>query len=520
MRSGGSARRWAVAAAWRRSNGWLTGSWGVTRRSAWWQLARVTAWVACCPSTSAATRRRSCWPWKRGWWPVGLVAVGRALGSCRPWCSRRPYACIRSSSSGRRQRAGRRGGWRPSRLRWWRRWSPAGMVCSSSTPRLGRARRRRCGPHGSRGKGRATGWLARRWPPGPLRSFATARGSRPAPSRGCSATWTIPGARGWMPGRCWWWMRPAWSAPARWRGCSAMPSGRAPRWCCAGMWGSCPRSRRAGCFVRCGSGSAAPSWSTTVVSSSPGSGPRWTRYEPGTHRPRSPATWPAGDIAAIRKIVGGTTILKDNLPTQIKHAWPSAGGEVALTRAAADTMLLELTTAAPYFIPATASGAVLGSHPPAPALLDQLRLPFPHVLVIFGTDLELDPATHPWPQSLRHASSGTAFDLVHGMITRGGYLTGMVLLADPAGGRLRDDLIWIVAAQPRPRTAPASLPGPDPRDAPRLANHRDHGPDPAHRRRRHRLGWLATARTSPRPSRRPDLPAMANGRQTQRLPCP
>jgi hypothetical protein len=58
-----------------------------------------------------------------------------------------------------------------------------------------------------------------------------------------------------------------------------------------------------------------------------------------------PIEFVPGDIAAIRKIVGGTTILKNSLLTQIKHAWPSTGGEVALTRAASDTMLIELTTA-------------------------------------------------------------------------------------------------------------------------------------------------------------------------------
>jgi hypothetical protein len=215
---------------------------------------------------------------------------------------------------------------------------------------------------------------------------------------------------------------------------------------------------------------------------------RWVIGQP------DPIDFVPGDIAAIRKIVGGTTILKDTLLAQIKHAWPSAAGEVALTRAAADIMLIELTTAIPYFIPATASGAVLLSHPPAPALLDRLRLPFPHVLVIFGTDLELDPATHPWPQSLRHATSSTSFDLVHGMITRGGYLTGMVLLADQDGRPRREGrgLVRAVASHPR-----------------RLRRRRCARSGP---------GWRRSA--SRGASRRPDLPAMAKGRQTQHLPCP
>src|SRR6266516_3652185 len=176
-------------------------------------------------------------------------------------------------------------------------------------------------------------------------------------------------------------------------------------------------------------------------------GGRWVIGRP------DPVDFVPGDIAAIRKIVGGTTVLKDALLAQIKHAWPSTGGEVALTRAAADTMLIELTTAVPYFIPAAASGAVLFSHPPAPALLERLRLPFAQVLVVFGADLELDPGTYTWPDSLRRATTATAFDLVYGMLTRGGYLTGMVLLADE-DGRLRDDVIWIVAANPDPALPP------------------------------------------------------------------
>ncbi len=176
-------------------------------------------------------------------------------------------------------------------------------------------------------------------------------------------------------------------------------------------------------------------------------GGRWVIGRP------DPVDFVPGDIAAIRKIVGGTTVLKDALLAQIKHAWPSTGGEVALTRAAADTMLIELTTAVPYFIPAAASGAVLFSHPPAPALLERLRLPFAQVLVVFGADLELDPGTYTWPDSLRRATTATAFDLVYGILTRGGYLTGMVLLADE-DGRLRDDVIWIVAANPDPALPP------------------------------------------------------------------
>ena len=100
---------------------------------------------------------------------------------------------------------------------------------------------------------------------------------------------------------------------------------------------------------------------------------------------------------------------------------------------------------------------MLLSRPPAAALLDRLRLPFPQVLVVFGADLELDPSTHTWLRSQPGPPIETPFDLRHGMATRGGYLTGMVLLAQD-DGRLRDDLIWIIAANPDPALPPpASL---------------------------------------------------------------
>jgi hypothetical protein len=118
--------------------------------------------------------------------------------------------------------------------------------------------------------------------------------------------------------------------------------------------------------------------------------------------------------------------------------------------------LVDLTSAVPYFIPTTATIGVLASHPPDPDLQQRLRLPFQRVLVIFGADLELDPHTHRWPSDYPHRQL-PHHAIARQLIDRGGYVSGMVLLADQAGG-LRDDLLWIVAADHDPTLPwPASL---------------------------------------------------------------
>ncbi len=97
-----------------------------------------------------------------------------------------------------------------------------------------------------------------------------------------------------------------------------------------------------------------------------------------------------------------------------------------------------------------------GQPPTHPERQADLRLPFEKILVLFGADLELDPANYPWPGRFPfHELS--SFGIVNDLIRRGGYLTGMVLLADE-DGRLRDDAVWIVAANPNPELPwPASL---------------------------------------------------------------
>jgi hypothetical protein len=120
------------------------------------------------------------------------------------------------------------------------------------------------------------------------------------------------------------------------------------------------------------------------------------------------------------------------------------------------SQLVDLQQAVPYFIQTDAAAAVLASRPPSQGLLEELRLPFERTAVLFGADLELDPGSFPWPEQFPYQQL-SRFGVVGELLARGGYLTGLVLLADDQG-HLRDDVIWMVAANPDPQLPwPASL---------------------------------------------------------------
>jgi hypothetical protein len=198
---------------------------------------------------------------------------------------------------------------------------------------------------------------------------------------------------------------------------------------------------------------------------------RWTPGRP------DPDQFVPGDIAAIRAIVADP-ILQGVGAVSLQrqrtlHLRPSRTGAVdvigdhqrlllqfdpdrLLVQPVLASLLVDLHGAVPYFIPTTAAAAVLASRPPSPTLQRELRLPFQRTLVLFGADLELDPARFPWPEQFPYDEL-ESFGMVGELLARGGYLSGLVLLADD-DGRLREDVIWIVAANPDPTLPwPASV---------------------------------------------------------------
>jgi hypothetical protein len=198
------------------------------------------------------------------------------------------------------------------------------------------------------------------------------------------------------------------------------------------------------------------------------------RWKPG--RP-DPDQFVPGDIAAIRAVVSDSIVVNlgaisfERARTVHLRARPSGNLDLVsdregllmqldpdrlLDQPIAASLLVDLYQAVPYFIPTTAAAAVLASRPPSHTLQQELRVPFERTLVLFGTDLELDPASFPWPEQFPHGELDR-FGVVGELIERGGHLSGLVLLADDHG-YLRDDVIWLVAANPRPHEPwPASL---------------------------------------------------------------
>ena len=200
-------------------------------------------------------------------------------------------------------------------------------------------------------------------------------------------------------------------------------------------------------------------------------GGRWTPGRP------DPDQFVPGDIAAIRAVSSDSIVHRvgaislERARTLHLRAMPSGDLDLVSDREGllvqldpdrlleqpfAASLLVDLYGAVPYFIPTTAAAAVLASRPPSYTLQQELRVPFERTLVLFGADLELDPDGFPWPEQFPYQELDR-FGVVGELIARGGHLSGLVLLADDHG-YLRDDVIWLVAANPRPHDPwPASL---------------------------------------------------------------
>jgi hypothetical protein len=132
-----------------------------------------------------------------------------------------------------------------------------------------------------------------------------------------------------------------------------------------------------------------------------------------------------------------------------------------------------IASAAPYWLGVRDAVGILASRPPDPDLLATLRLPFPVVSVYFGADLAFDPRFLAWSDSmdlperfeaamycewLAQNPDQAEGDLERQIRDRGGYLTGLTMLAGPGQIGLADCVLWHAATEAIPTPAdPAGL---------------------------------------------------------------
>ena len=191
------------------------------------------------------------------------------------------------------------------------------------------------------------------------------------------------------------------------------------------------------------------------------------RWRPGR---RDPDMFVPGDVVALRSIVTSTLLAEaDQLAAAMSTGRLGADDEEATAAGLVHKAGIAglLTTAVPYFLAADDAVALLHASPPDAGLIDAARMPFPAMLVCFGADLELPPTllatgtSHARESRARRdhleriGAAGPSFgdrgpDLESQMADRGGFLTGLVLLAD-ADGRLRNEAGFVVAAAEDPQ---------------------------------------------------------------------
>ena len=118
----------------------------------------------------------------------------------------------------------------------------------------------------------------------------------------------------------------------------------------------------------------------------------------------------------------------------------------------------------PFFLAANTAEAVCGSHPIPLDQVGELRLPFPAVTVLFGADLRIDPRLVSAPPELAESMrdetalrtafkktmpglAGRTVTIAEDIDSKGGYLTGVVLLADRDGG-LSNTVLFLATSNP------------------------------------------------------------------------
>ena len=113
--------------------------------------------------------------------------------------------------------------------------------------------------------------------------------------------------------------------------------------------------------------------------------------------------------------------------------------------------------------------AAAGSELPPSGIIDDLKLPFPSVWVVFGADFEL-PEGMTWPHDMRSeldewqvALEKVAYpkemarepvNIAGALAARGGHIHGVIIFAAPKAAGLDDAIVWTVSANLDPDSGP------------------------------------------------------------------
>lgn len=178
------------------------------------------------------------------------------------------------------------------------------------------------------------------------------------------------------------------------------------------------------------------------------------RWAPGQF---DPSTYKPSDVPALRSIP-----VSSYLHTQLAAAkLPQDAQKTKLLRDNSFASLA-LYKSKPYFLPPETVDAAARTDPPPVGIIDELRLPFDALLVVFGTEAPL-PKPSTWPEDLDLEYDGLAPllgvkvpEVLQGWTTniaraaydRGGSLTGVVIFSGPNGKGLADEVVWLVSAAP------------------------------------------------------------------------
>jgi hypothetical protein len=192
------------------------------------------------------------------------------------------------------------------------------------------------------------------------------------------------------------------------------------------------------------------------------------RWRPGIP---DPVEFIPGDVLALRALAITSTANQATSLLELSSIPSLAEADRTDMRRIAQVLASQVSwiaSAAPYWLGVRDAVGILASRPPDPDLLAILRLPFRVVSVYFGADLAFDQRFLAWSDSmdlperfeaalycewLAQNPDQAEGDLERQIRDRGGYLTGVTMLAGPGQIGLADCVLWHAAAEAMPTPA-------------------------------------------------------------------